>query len=127
MAMNHVYMRSIKNSFLNTFHVLILGDSDWYPNGVNPLQPGCFDIVCAHTRAPELYAETVYPGQENNMLGVKCGSLRALNSKKCRGKPNPMGFATPTNLKGNFFLKTHGKSPFGLNAVKGFQPVCNDE
>ncbi|XP_055296585.1 uncharacterized protein LOC129565592 [Sitodiplosis mosellana] len=99
-----------------------LGDSDWYPNGVNPLPPGCFDIVCAHTRAPEFYAESVYPGNENNFLGVKCGSLHALNTDSCRGKQYPMGYATPHNLKGNYFLKTNGKSPYGLNAVKGFTP-----
>lgn len=119
---NNVYM-FIKFVFITC--VLISGDIDFYPNGVQPLPPGCFDIVCAHTRAPELYAESVYPGNENNFLGVKCSSLFALNSNSCRGPAFPMGFATPQNLKGNFFLKTNDKGPYGLNAVKGFQPVCH--
>lgn len=105
--------------------MVISGDSDWYPDGVQPLPPGCFDIICAHMRAPEIYAESVYPGNENNFLGVICSSLFALNSNSCRGKAYPMGYATPHNLKGNFFLKTNSQSPHGLNAVKGFQPICN--
>lgn len=123
-----IEMLSIEITTRNTLLVLnFTGDSDWYPNGVNPLPPGCFDIVCAHTRAPDLYAESVYPGNENNMLGVKCSSLSALNSNRCKGKPFAMGYATPHNLKGDFFLKTHGKSPYGLNAVNGFTPTCSDE
>lgn len=94
---------------------------------MQPLPPGCLSVTCAHQRAPEFYAESVYPGNEFNFLGVKCGSLAALNAKYCPGKPIPMGYATPHNLKGNFFLKTNEKSPFGMNATKDYKPICNDE
>lgn len=104
----------------------ITGDADFFPNGVQPLPPGCLSITCAHQRAPEFYAESVYPGNENNFLGVKCGSLAAYNAKYCPGKAYPMGYATPHNLKGNYFLKTNDKSPFGVNATKDFKPVCNE-
>lgn len=57
-------------------------------------------------------------------MGVKCGSLAAYLAKYCPGKAYPMGYATPHNLKGNFFLKTNDKSPYGLNATKDFKPVC---
>lgn len=93
-------------------------------DGVQPLPPGCLTITCAHQRAPQFFAESVYPGNEYNFMGVKCGSLGALNAKYCPGRPVPMGYATPQNLKGNYFLKTRDESPFGLNATKDFKPVC---
>lgn len=102
-----------------------IGDADFYPNGLDPLPPGCLSITCAHARAPELYAESVYPGNENNFLGVKCGSLTALNANFCPGKKYPMGYAVPFNLKGNYFLKTNDKSPFGEHAAKNSKPNCN--
>lgn len=90
-----------------------------------PLPPGCLSMSCAHGRAPEFYAESVYPGNEKNFLGVKCESLSSLNSNFCSGKGHPMGYATPHNLKGLFFLKTNDKRPFGLNATNSIKPVCS--
>lgn len=121
-----------------------IGDADFYPNGYNycffliniffifillcrsldPLPPGCFTIVCAHARAYEFYAESVYPGNENSFMGVKCGSLNALNLGYCPGKKFPMGFAVPKNLKGNYFLKTKANSPFGNESKSKVQLVC---
>lgn len=102
------------------------GDIDFFPNGVQPLPPGCSSITCAHQRATEFYAESVYPGNENNFMAVKCGSLSALLSNYCHGNAAPMGYATPQNLKGNFFLKTNEKSPFGQNATaQNTKPRCN--
>lgn len=102
-----------------------LGDADFYPNGLYPLPPGCLSIVCAHGRSWEYYAESVYPGNENNFAGIKCRSLSALNANYCPGKSFPMGYAVPKNLKGNYFLKTNAESPYGLNAKKDFMPMCN--
>lgn len=103
----------------------ILGDADFYPNGVQPLPPGCISITCAHQRAPAYYAESVYPGNENNFIGVKCSSLSSLNSNFCTGKGISMGYASPQNLKGNYFLSTNADSPYGLNATKDFKPICS--
>lgn len=71
------------------------------------------EIVCAHSRAWQYYAETVYKGNEQNMLGVKCNSLRALTTGRCNGKPIPMGFSVPNNAKGNYYLTTRSSTPFG--------------
>lgn len=35
-----------------------------------------------------------------------------------------MGYAVPKNLKGNYFLKTNDKSPFGENATRNVTPTC---
>lgn len=90
-----------------------LGDADFYPNGVISVQPGCIEPVCSHSRAWALWAETVHPGNENSMMAVKCNSISSLNMGACPGKPVPLGFACPRTLKGNYFLKTGGRSPFG--------------
>lgn len=101
-----------------------MGDIDFFPNGFYPLQPGCFDIVCSHGRSYVYFAETVYPGQERNFLAVRCTSITALNANLCRGASIPMGYKVPTNVKGNFFLRTNSKSPYGLNATLNFHPIC---
>jgi lipoprotein lipase len=90
-----------------------IGDVDFYPNGVVSTQPGCVLIDCAHARSWHYYAETVYNGNENNFLARKCNSLRALNTGRCPGKNIPMGYATPMNTKGNYFMSTGSAMPFG--------------
>lgn len=70
-------------------------------------------------------AESVYPGNENNFMGVKCGSLTALNSNYCPGQSFPMGYATPKNLKGNFFLKTNSDAPYGVNSTN-IETICKN-
>lgn len=75
--------------------------------------PGCLTIFCSHSRAWEYFAETVRKGNENNFLAKKCGSLLSYEINACIRQEIPMGYACPKTAKGNFFLKTEGKSPFG--------------
>lgn len=89
-----------------------------------PLPPGCYTITCAHGRAWEFYAESVYPGNENAFEAVKCGSISALNSGYCPGPKFPMGYAVPHNLKGNFFANTNSATPFGQGKTVA-NPNCN--
>lgn len=77
------------------------------------MMPGCLTIFCSHSRAWEYYAETVKPGSEMNYIAKKCGSLRSYEINACIQKEVPMGFACPPDTKGNFFLKTRSKAPFG--------------
>lgn len=102
-----------------------VGDADFYPNGVAPLPPGCLTIVCAHARAWEYYAESVYPGNEQNFMAVKCRSLSALSDGYCPGKSHAMGYATSKMLKGNYFLKTNAEKPFGENVKGDAKPICS--
>jgi len=95
-----------------------LGDVDFYPGGLDPLPPGCVDITCAHARAWEFYAESTYPGNENNFMGQRCSSLTKLRENKCPGKQIPMGFAVDMSYKGNYFLEVDSMSPFGKNGDK---------
>lgn len=75
--------------------------------------PGCLTIFCSHSRAWEYFAETVIRGNENNFMARKCGSLHSFDIDACLKQEVPMGYACPNNVKGNFFLRTNDKSPFG--------------
>lgn len=90
-----------------------IGDADFYPNGIVPLMPGCLTIFCSHSRAWEYFAETVTRGNENNFLARKCGSLHSFDINACLKQEVPMGYACPKTVKGNYFLRTNDKAPFG--------------
>lgn len=107
----------MRNKKWNLIQLLII------PYSLDPLPPGCLSVTCAHARAWEFMAESVYPGNEKTFMGTKCGSLIALKSNYCPGKQYPMGYSVPFNLKGNYFLETKAESPFGKESKA--QPVCN--
>ncbi|XP_073830214.1 vitellogenin-1-like [Musca autumnalis] len=94
------------------------GDVDFYPGGLDPLPPGCVSVTCAHARAWEYFGETIYPGNENNFLGARCTSLTRLRENKCPKLTVPMGYATPTNVKGSYFMEVRGEAPFGMGGDK---------
>uniref|UniRef100_A0A1I8NR26 Lipase domain-containing protein n=1 Tax=Stomoxys calcitrans TaxID=35570 RepID=A0A1I8NR26_STOCA len=94
------------------------GDVDYYPGGLDPLPPGCVSVTCAHARAWEYFAETVYPGNENNFLGARCTSLTRLREGKCPKQEVPMGYSAPTNVKGSYFMEVRGEAPFGMKGDK---------
>ncbi|KAH8274207.1 hypothetical protein KR018_007767 [Drosophila ironensis] len=93
-----------------------LGDADFYPGGMSPLPAGCYSVVCAHSRAWEYFAETVFPGNERNFLATRCSSLTRLREFRCPGDEIPMGYAVPQNAKGNFFLEVNPTTPYGMHA-----------
>lgn len=94
-----------------------IGDADFYPNGVTILQPGSLHIGSSHKRAVELYAESVLPGNERSFMATKCNSLYSLNAELCPKVQAPMGFAASSEFKGNFFLRTDSKAPYGQKKI----------
>ncbi|KAM7350118.1 vitellogenin-1-like [Cochliomyia hominivorax] len=109
-----------------------VGDADFYAGGLAPIKPGCTRLFCSHERAYEFFIESVYPGNENNFLGVRCTSLKKVNDGFCDGPKFPMGFATPNDLKGNYFLSVNAEPPYGKNndgsaAVPSQCRICQDE
>ncbi|XP_061386581.1 vitellogenin-1-like [Musca vetustissima] len=95
-----------------------LGDVDFYPGGLAPIKPGCVIFSCSHSRAYEYFIETVFPGNERNFLAKRCNSLTSYNAGQCGGLEYPMGIATPTYLKGDYFLAVNAREPFGKNATR---------
>ncbi|EDW00056.1 vitellogenin-1 [Drosophila grimshawi] len=90
-----------------------MGDVDFYPGGTDPLKPGCLTVPCAHSRAWEYFAETIYPGNERNFMATRCGSLTKLRDGLCPGQQFPMGWAVPHTLKGSYFLEVNANKPYG--------------
>ncbi|XP_075157305.1 vitellogenin-1-like [Haematobia irritans] len=93
-----------------------IGDADFYPEGLGSIKPGCIMFGCSHSRAVDYYLETIFPGNEMNFLAKRCNSLQGYNAGQCNGPEYPMGIATPSNLKGDYFLSVNRESPFGKNA-----------
>ncbi|KAH8387195.1 hypothetical protein KR093_005444, partial [Drosophila rubida] len=93
-----------------------VGDVDFYPSGLGALPTGCLTVTCAHSRAWEYYEESIYPGNEQNFMAVRCSSLSGLRQNLCVGQAQPMGFAVPSHLKGNYFLEINGAKPFGKSS-----------
>lgn len=85
------------------------------------LQPGCWTIMCAHSRAYVYFAESVLENNGNNFIGTQCNSLSALRGGKCAAKRIPMGIDTPATAKGNYYLETNKKPPYG----RSFQKYAN--
>ncbi|XP_012155506.1 vitellogenin-1 [Ceratitis capitata] len=91
-----------------------IGDIDFYPGGANSLPPGCLTASCAHTRAAEYFAESVYPGNAKNFIGLKCENWKALRKLNCSpGITSPMGYAVNQERRGIYYVQVNRKSPFG--------------
>lgn len=91
-----------------------IGDSDFFPNGLHPIPKGCHSSVCAHGRAWEYYAESVYPGNEESFLSTRCTSDESFREGNCTARRIPMGFAEKTlDVRGNFYLDVNEDAPFG--------------
>ncbi|XP_030386699.1 vitellogenin-3-like [Scaptodrosophila lebanonensis] len=98
-----------------------LGDVDFYPGGLGPIAPGCLalDLDCSHERAWQYFEESIYPGNEDNFLAVRCRSLSSLREGKCPGMAYPMGYSTPMSIKGDYMLDVNSRRPYGQNAGEG--------
>lgn len=104
-----------------------LGDIDFYVQGFAPIKPGCRVFGCSHTRAWQYYAESVYPGYEENFLATRCNSLRKLENGQCNeSTATAMGYAVATNQKGTFMLSVNAQLPFGENASDDGELITND-
>ncbi|PBC26668.1 Pancreatic triacylglycerol lipase [Apis cerana cerana] len=88
---------------------LKIGHVDFFPNYGHRPQPGCMllnDDFCSHHRSYKFYAESV---KNHNAFIGKCHSLN-----ECNGiEYIPMGYVTPSNATGNYYLITNSMSPFG--------------
>lgn len=89
-----------------------------YPDRQYALQPGCWTITCAHSRAYEYFAESVYENNGQNFIGTQCNSISALRNGRCTTKHIPMGIDTPHTARGNYYLETNKNAPYGRSFQK---------
>ncbi|XP_017954813.1 vitellogenin-2-like [Drosophila navojoa] len=91
--------------------------ADFYPGGDDPIQNGCIFFECSHSRAIEYFAESVYPGQEQNFLASKCSSMENMRAKACSSSHSVMGYEVDKNATGIYYLEVNSKPPFGKHST----------
>ncbi|XP_045775463.1 pancreatic triacylglycerol lipase-like [Maniola jurtina] len=64
-----------------------IANADFFPNGGNS-QPGCYNSICNHNRAYELFASTV---TRNHLVGRQCSNTAQISANSCRGSSFHMG------------------------------------
>ncbi|KAL2720337.1 lipase member H-B-like isoform X4 [Vespula squamosa] len=107
------------------YGTLRTGIVDFFPNGGHRLQPDCpqgspflsLGDFCSHRRSWKYYAESLI--NESSFMAVKCSSYHKFLAGNCNGNIEiPMGFATPINAKGTFYLTINTGSLFGLKSLE---------
>ncbi|XP_017793317.1 PREDICTED: pancreatic triacylglycerol lipase-like [Habropoda laboriosa] len=104
---------------------LSIGHVDFFPNFGIRAQPGCWLIgailgkrdLCSHGRSYKFYVESV---TSNNFIGMKCSSIFDMFSGICNQHETAvMGYGTPTDTRGDYFLKTNEVRPYarGLSGI----------
>ncbi|XP_016840718.1 lipase member H-A-like isoform X2 [Nasonia vitripennis] len=123
------HLQASDASFVDTIHTdagfyginRASGAASFYPNGGRRVQPGCpssYELsspedYCSHHRSWLFYAESLR--KEDSFLATNCSSYRSFARGACDDAAKvPMGFATPGNARGVFFLTTKSEPPFGM-------------
>ncbi|CAH1407845.1 unnamed protein product [Nezara viridula] len=110
-----------------------LGHADFYPNAGIGLQPGCKTCYslelfnpkrfCSHWRCWRYYCESL--GQEDAFLAAAANSWEDFK-KGNTGNVIPMGYSTPPDTSGIFFLQTSHEHPYGRgeDGLKYSEETC---
>lgn len=84
-------------------------------------QPGCFSVLCSHSRAHDFFEESLDP--DNEFIAEQCsGSIKLFFKRKimrqpCTNTTDRLGIHSQ-RLPGRFFLKTNSHSPYSLTQIK---------
>lgn len=94
-----------------------VGHVDFYPNS-GAMQPNCLFQTCSHSRAWQLFGESVV--RPDAFPALKCKSWDAYKEGKCEKEYSYMGYATKPDTRGLYYLQTAGSPPYGLgfNGIK---------
>nr|XP_049701707.1 pancreatic lipase-related protein 2-like [Helicoverpa armigera] len=99
-----------------------IGHVDFYPNGGSK-QPNCLFQTCSHSRAWNLYAESIL--NRDAFLAVKCANHTVFMKGQCDyNDTRIMGYFSSPESRGQYFLQTSGKVPYGRRS-EGLKYVEN--
>ncbi|CAG4961658.1 unnamed protein product [Colias eurytheme] len=92
-----------------------VGHKDFFPNS-GAMQPGCILPICEHSRAWELYAESI--NSPERFPARKCENWTTFQSGRCmKNEVAYMGYNSESGSPGVYYLTTGSSSPFGLGAA----------
>lgn len=57
-------------------------------------------------------------------MAVNCVSQKALAAGACTGPEYPMGYACPSNARGNMYVQVNNAAPYGMNSIPLSQVQC---
>ena len=100
-------------------YLVSFGSVDIYVNGRPLIQPGCPDtaelnwLVCSHQRSHQVYIDALQ--KFGTLVATRCWSYLGLLFGWCqRNKQVDLGGEFKYDERGEYYLKTHFKKPYGL-------------